>query len=150
MAIRSWLRNLFASRKRRTIRKAPARCRGLPMAVLQVLKGGAPGPLPLDRDTITFGRDTDCNVVLRGRTVSRMHARLVLVNGQYFLEDRQSRHGTFVNDEVIESGVLFQLLRNNDRIQIGDFVATFHDALPAEVPVPPGVGPEEACPFSSP
>ncbi len=49
-------------------------------------------PLPF-----TIGRQADCNLVLRDNRASRQHARLYSSQGDYFVEDMNSRHGVLVN-----------------------------------------------------
>src|SRR5262249_22465602 len=46
------------------------------------------------------------------------------IGGKYFIEDKQSRNGTFVNGQAIDTRTL---LKNADRIRICDFVAVFLD-----------------------
>jgi serine phosphatase RsbU (regulator of sigma subunit) len=111
------------------------------MAVLQISKGATPGDFPLNGGTVTLGRDKECTVVIRGQMVSRLHARIVQVEGQFYLEDNKSRNGTFVNDEPIDGRVL---LRDKDRIKIGDFLATFCDAPAVQAPAAPPALAEEA------
>ncbi len=68
-------------------------------------------------DTLPFqiGRQADNQLVLRDNRASRVHARIVEENGQYFIEDLNSRHGVFVNGERIER----RQLANSDRIDFG-------------------------------
>ncbi len=47
----------------------------------------------------TVGRSAECAVVLRSQRVSRRHARLVRVNGVFFIEDRGSAAGVLLNGE---------------------------------------------------
>jgi phosphoserine phosphatase RsbU/P len=108
------------------------------MAVLHILKGQNQGQqVPLDQERISLGRNPDCNVVIPVTSVSREHARILKVNGKFFIEDLQSRNGTYVNNQPITARTA---LKHNDRIRICDFLATFQDntlpPLPADV-VPP-------------
>jgi len=67
-------------------------------------------PLPF-----RIGRQADNHLILRDSRTSRSHARILLENGQYLIEDADSRHGVFVNGERTQR----QLLRNSDRIEFG-------------------------------
>jgi len=67
-------------------------------------------PLPFK-----IGRQADNHLILRDSRTSRRHAQIVLEDGQYFIEDAESRHGVFVNGERTQR----QLLRNSDRIEFG-------------------------------
>src|SRR5947209_8263840 len=77
---------------------------GAMAAILQVLKGPNPGKsFALDGDEAVLGRNATCQVVLNVPAVSREHAVVRRVNGQYFIEDLQSRNGTFVNNQEIKA-----------------------------------------------
>jgi serine phosphatase RsbU (regulator of sigma subunit)/pSer/pThr/pTyr-binding forkhead associated (FHA) protein len=95
------------------------------MASLQIVKGATPGDVPLTQDCVILGRSPECHVVIPVTSVSREHAHIVRVNGQFFIEDQKSRNGTFVNNEQVTQR---RLLKNNDKIRICDFQATFLDA----------------------
>lgn len=100
------------------------------MAILQVLKGLNPGKsFTLDGDEAVLGRNATCQVVLNVPAVSREHAVVRRVNGQYFIEDLESRNGTFVNNQEIKARTL---LRSGDRIKICDNLFTFQD--PSQLP----------------
>src|SRR5262245_64042159 len=95
------------------------------MPSLQILKGPNEGhTIPLDGDRFVLGRNPDCAVVIPVTSVSREHAQIVRIGGKYFIEDKQSRNGTFVNNQAINTRTA---LKNNDRIRICDFIAAFLD-----------------------
>jgi serine phosphatase RsbU (regulator of sigma subunit) len=62
-----------------------------------------------------IGRQADSHLILRDSRASRNHAQIVLVNGEYAVEDLGSRHGVYVNGERVER----QRLHNSDRIEFG-------------------------------
>src|SRR4051794_40542047 len=98
------------------------------MAALQILKGPNEGNiLSLDGDKFIMGRNPDCGIVIPVTSVSREHAQILRISGKYFIEDKQSRNGTFVNNQAINSRTA---LKNNDRIRICDFIACFLDQAP--------------------
>jgi serine phosphatase RsbU (regulator of sigma subunit)/pSer/pThr/pTyr-binding forkhead associated (FHA) protein len=100
------------------------------MALLQVLKGPNPGKIfSLEMEVAVLGRNATCQVVLNVPAVSREHAVVRRINGQFFIEDMESRNGTFVNNQEIKSRTL---LRDGDRIKICDNLFTFQD--PAQRP----------------
>lgn len=78
----------------------------------------------LHRDCLVVGRQEGCDVVLKDDTVSRQHARIVRNTEGYFVEDLNSRNGTFLNGKRIEGR---SRLRSGDRVQLYDIVMTFHD-----------------------
>ncbi len=73
----------------------------------------------LGDDRFTIGRADDNNLVLNDKTVSRYHAEITCLRTQYFLTDRESRNGTFVNDSRLEPGSSYHLA-DGDRIQVAD------------------------------
>jgi phosphoserine phosphatase RsbU/P len=98
------------------------------MPSLQVLKGPNEGAvIQLEHERSVLGRNPDCAVVIPVTSVSREHAEIHRVNGKFYIIDRQSRNGTFVNNQAISQKTL---LKNNDRIRICDFIAAFLDAGP--------------------
>jgi phosphoserine phosphatase RsbU/P len=82
---------------------------------------------PLGNEPVIIGRSPEkCRVVLPANAVSREHARIVPANGQYFVEDLQSRNKTYVNNKLVE-GRYPNPLKNGDNIKICDFLFSFHD-----------------------
>lgn len=110
------------------------------MPSLHVLKGMTEGQrISLDGDRFTLGRNPDCAVVIPITSVSREHAAIVRQQGRFYIEDLQSRNGTFVNNQQINGRTL---LHHNDRIRICDFLAAFMDAS-TTLPIPDEMKPEE-------
>lgn len=98
------------------------------MAVLQVLKGLTPGQMfPIEGTHAVLGRHPECDIVLDVGAVSRRHAEIVFVDGEYYVRDLQSRNGTFVNGVAVAGE---QRLDENDRLKICDLLFTFHHQLP--------------------
>ncbi|HLA84011.1 MAG TPA: SpoIIE family protein phosphatase [Thermoguttaceae bacterium] len=99
-------------------------------AILRVLKGLDPGQLlPLGQETIVLGRNPDCDIVVDAGAVSRQHARLVHAGGRYYVEDLNSRNGTFVNERRVFGR---QPLAENDELRICDLVFVFHEETPTD------------------
>jgi len=102
---------------------------------LEVLEGsGAGDRFPLNRDEILIGRGLGCQIVLDSLAVSRTHARLVLEDDTYAIEDLGSRGHTFVNDQQIAGRVR---LADGDRVKIADVPLVFRSHRP-EVSEAPG------------
>jgi len=59
-------------------------------------------PIPLSESKVVLGRHPDCGIVLETGAVSRQHAQVLQVGDDYFVEDLNSRNGTFVNDQRLE------------------------------------------------
>ena len=51
---------------------------------------------PLGTDTITIGRSADSSLVIRDDYTSTHHARLMLWNDEWMLQDLDSTNGTFL------------------------------------------------------
>lgn len=110
------------------------------MATLLILKGIDQGQrYPLTDERIVMGRNRDCHVVIDFPAVSREHAHILRVGEKFYIEDRDSRNGTFVNNQQIAGRTL---LKNNDRIKICDFMCTFQDGTVAK-PLPADLRREE-------
>jgi hypothetical protein len=63
----------------------------------------------------TIGRHSDCQIRIQDGVVSRRHADVFPENGDWWIRDRQSANGVFLNGQRIERAVLF----GNGRIQLG-------------------------------
>ena len=59
---------------------------------------------PTDRTRV--GRGTDCDIILVDPLCSRVHAELVREDDGWWLQDRDSRNGTYLNGQRIERGRL--------------------------------------------
>jgi phosphoserine phosphatase RsbU/P len=71
--------------------------------------------IPLEPLPFTIGRQGNNNLVLRDNRASREHARIIAENGDYFVEDLNSRHGVFVNGHRVTR----HKLTDADRIDFG-------------------------------
>lgn len=98
------------------------------MANLQIDTGLMAGcRFELKRDCSVVGRQEGCDLVLKDDTVSRQHARFLRNDDGYFVEDLNSRNGTFLNGQRIMERAR---LRSGDRVQLYDVVMTFQDGVP--------------------
>ena len=91
------------------------------------------------------GRRSDCEIVLRGAAISRLHSRLTVSEGAVFVEDAGSRGGTFVNDVQVTGMTPF---RTGDRLRVGDYLLSLEseDAAPVNVSAAPLTPPVAECP----
>lgn len=100
------------------------------MAVLQQIQPHARGPLfQLTKDVFVIGREGHCDLLITSPAVSRSHARIVLENSTYYLEDLQSRNGTLLNGRRISSR---EPLRNGDQIEFSTKTFVFYKELTLE------------------
>lgn len=85
-------------------------------AMLILQRGGEPGlTWTLERQSLTIGRNADCDIVLDDRQVSRTHARIVWREDHYELEDLGSKNGTHLNGRDVVGALP---LHDGDEIQI--------------------------------
>jgi phosphoserine phosphatase RsbU/P len=112
------------------------------MPKLHVLKGSNEGTaIPLEGDKFVLGRNPDCDIVIAATSVSREHAQIVRVQNRYYIEDKQSRNGTYINNQAITTRTPLQ---HNDRIRICDFQAAFLDPPSSSLPTVDDLGTEDA------
>jgi phosphoserine phosphatase RsbU/P len=71
--------------------------------------------IEISKSPFTIGRADENDATIADFRVSRLHAKLVCEDGEYFLEDAGSRHGTFVNGARHER----IRLKNLDEISLG-------------------------------
>ncbi|GAB4574032.1 MAG: hypothetical protein Kow0077_18540 [Anaerolineae bacterium] len=57
----------------------------------------------IDSDEFLIGRGEDCQLVLTDRAISRHHARIWREGLSYFIEDLESKNGTWLNGEPLEA-----------------------------------------------
>ncbi len=68
--------------------------------------------------SVSVGRDRSNDLVLESSAVSRDHAGLMFRDGRWYIEDRGSFNGTFLNGTRVVPGTPLPL-RHADRISIG-------------------------------
>lgn len=81
-----------------------------------------------------IGRSTDCAIQLVDPLCSRVHAILVQDEKHWWVRDRNSRNGTFVNGRAIREA----MVRERDLVRVGSTEFAFHQSPepPAEAPAP--------------
>ena len=83
--------------------------------------------IELGERPVTIGRSGDADVMLLDEKVSRVHCGIGIEDGAMIIRDLQSKNGTHVNEERVESAVL----KPGDRIRIGSSVFVFEtEAMP--------------------
>ena len=75
--------------------------------------------LRLDRREITIGRADNADLVIKDEFASTHHAKLVLINGEWLLQDLNSTNGTFVNGKRVGTPVS---VKANIPVQIGNSI----------------------------
>src|SRR5437868_6611586 len=82
---------------------------------LVFVQGNEQKNIVLNRTPFSVGRKVDKDLVIADPRVSRDHAQILLEDGEFFLVDQGSKHGTFVNGERVQR----QKLEHNDRLEFG-------------------------------
>ena len=83
---------------------------------------------------VTIGRTGSCDIVVSNQQVSRIHANVFLSDGEPYLEDLNSKNGTFHNGKPVTDSIA---LEDGDVIQIAlaqEFIFLGQDAT---VPLAP-------------
>ncbi len=89
------------------------------MDELIVLSGPMKGRrFALDRDALSIGRDSACDIVLDDDAASRRHCEIYRKDGRLRIRDLKSTNGTFVNNARAEDAPL----RDGDKLVVGDTV----------------------------
>jgi sigma-B regulation protein RsbU (phosphoserine phosphatase) len=84
-----------------------------PIAIF--VSGNDQQTLSLNHTPYTVGRKVDRDLVIADPRVSREHASIISENGEFFVVDLNSKHGTFVNGEKVDR----HKLQRNDRLEFG-------------------------------
>jgi hypothetical protein len=92
------------------------------------------------KGNVTIGRDAKNDLTFASPTVSRDHATIAFRDGRWYLEDRGSFNGTFLNGTRVQPGTPLPL-RHADRIGIGSETLLF--SWPAQLQDPDTTEPLE-------
>src|SRR5437588_6875482 len=97
---------------------------------LVYVQGNDQRSITLDHTPFTVGRKVDKDLVVPDPRVSRDHALILSEDGEFYVVDQGSKHGTFVNGERVQR----QKLQRNDRLEFGvrdGAYVVFHPQHPA-------------------
>jgi serine phosphatase RsbU (regulator of sigma subunit) len=97
-------------------------------AFLIARNGPARGTKYLLNTEAVLGRQPGCDILIDVGAVSRRHAKVLREGDDFYVEDLQSRNGTFLNDQKLE---FRRLLKHNDEVRVCDVEFIFQlDPLP--------------------
>jgi hypothetical protein len=85
------------------------------------LGGNVVRKYPFEKNEISIGRDAECDISIDNVAVSRTHASIANVDGEWVLKDLQSGNGTFVNGEKITT----RAIHNGESFVIGKYNLLF-------------------------
>lgn len=94
-----------------------------PRAYLQIVGDPKSSSIISLKDNFLIGRSSMSNLCLPDTTVSRQHARFRYAKEAWFIQDLNSKGGTYVNGRRIQA----TSLTHGDQIRIGRTVLTFHE-----------------------
>jgi pilus assembly protein CpaF len=103
-------------------------------------KGGAERRETFDKNEINVGRVQGNDLMLPKGNVSKHHARLLFRDGRFIVTDLKSTNGTYVNGRKITQATI---VREGDKIYIGDFVLRLETAAQAGASADATYGPNE-------
>lgn len=111
-------------------------------AIIISEKGGAERKESFDKNEINVGRVQGNDLMLPKGNVSKHHARLLFRDGRFIVTDLKSTNGTYVNGRKIAQATI---VREGDKIYIGDFVLRLEtNGAAAAMPEPTAGGEEES------
>jgi hypothetical protein len=96
---------------------------------------------------LTIGRSDENDLAIPSSAVSRRHAAVIEREGRWYLEDRGSYNGTFLNGVRVNPGTPLPL-RHADRIEIGSETLLF--SWPAQLHDPEATEPRDEIAPSDP
>ena len=70
---------------------------------------------------ISIGRNRKCDISIQDLSISKKHLNIRSNQDNFFIEDKQSTNGTFVNGKQIEKNKSFKI-SDNSKIKIGNIV----------------------------
>lgn len=82
-----------------------------------------PSIFQLGDNPVTIGRSPKADLVLEDEKASRLHCGIRREDDVYVIKDLNSKNGTFVNNEKVES----ERLSPGDRIQVGSVTLVFEE-----------------------
>jgi pSer/pThr/pTyr-binding forkhead associated (FHA) protein len=77
-------------------------------------------PIPV-RAMVAIGRDPENDIRLSDRSVSKRHALVCLIGGEYVIQDLGSLNGIFINGERVKTAVL----HSGDTLKLGHAILRF-------------------------
>jgi len=86
--------------------------------------------LKIEKDKVSIGRKEGNDIIFYDNYVSRFHAEIIKRGDRYFIVDKGSTFGTFVNENKVEE----RELNYGDKVRVGRTVFLFLDEKSQNVP----------------
>jgi hypothetical protein len=88
----------------------PSEAGGVTASKLEITQGDRKGTsIRLDRREITIGRAENSDLVINDEYASTHHAKLVLINNDWMLQDLNSTNGTFVDGNRVGTPIVVKI-----------------------------------------
>ena len=100
------------------------------MPTLKIMSGPQSGSSIPVAEAVVIGRSHSAGLSFDEKTLSRLHARLEPIEGEWRLTDLGSSNGSFVNGRAVRTGTV---LHDGDTVRLGNFTFAFR-LDPAGVP----------------
>jgi len=91
--------------------------------IILTFKGTLIKEYPLDKHTMSIGRESENDIKIDEIVVSRHHAKVLKLSGSCVIVDLESTNGTFVNRKRVTQATLY----HEDEITIGKYTLIFMD-----------------------
>ena len=92
---------------------------------MRIEEGKEPGRVyEIRKETLSIGRSRESDIFLEDLAVSRLHASIINMGGNYALRDEGSANGTKVNGQTVNKYQPYPL-QEGDKIQLGQTVLVF-------------------------
>ncbi|WP_194190069.1 DUF6382 domain-containing protein [Clostridium chrysemydis] len=92
---------------------------------LLLSNGGVAEKIYINKDIYKIGRlSSQCDYTLNSKAIGKVHAQIIKNNSQYYIEDLDSKNGSFINSVKIESNQLVEL-SVDDNITLANINMTF-------------------------
>lgn len=114
------------------------------MARLVLLLDGEATPVDLTGEETVIGRLPECAVQINSNMVSRKHARVMMRDDEFLIEDMGSGNKTYVNGKIAEVATP---LKHGDRIKLGPILLRFENPNGSDDVLPPRVPPRNVPSF---
>ena len=116
------------------------------MTRLHIVNGPNKGQtFDLEGEVYTIGRSPDSDIQIMDHTISRNHLKIFRKNDEYFIEDLNSKNGTFVHGERVKAGIQVALKRGIP-LAVGRVFLHLSENIETEYGHEKGPAPEDSAP----